>query len=208
MSTATGSGRQKSAKVDLFISKERQARFWMLVAFAAVAGFAWDRQTLVSKLTNKPLFFAMDANTFYVSRLGTFEEAKLFHAEASRMAASCLFDRNPVQPDYTDRLKLLFGRDAYQDAERLYSLDGQTFKDQQIHQKIEIGKIDILKESADTVLTAVHGQIIQAGVFDGRAFTKSKPVTVYFQLGLNREMASNSRYPEWVMKFDIREGEE
>ena len=208
MSTATGSGRQKSAKVDLFISKERQARFWMLVAFLSVAGFAWDRQTLVSKLTNKPLFFAMDANTFYVSRLGTFEEAKLFHAEASRMAASCLFDRNPVQPDYTDRLKLLFGREAYQDAERLYSLDGQTFKDQQIHQKIEIGKIDILKESADTVLTAVHGQIIQAGVFDGRAFTKSKPVTVYFQLGLNREMASTSRYPEWVMKCDIREGEE
>jgi hypothetical protein len=54
----------------------------------------------------------------------------------------------------------------------------------------------------------VHGQIIEAGVFDGRAFSKSKPVTVYFQLGLNREMASNSRYPEFVMKFDVHEGEE
>ena len=58
------------------------------------------------------------------------------------------------------------------------------------------------------MLTAVHGQIIEAGVFDGRAFSKSKPVTVYFQLGLNREMASNSRYPEFVMKFDVHEGEE
>ena len=57
-------------------------------------------------------------------------------------------------------------------------------------------------------MTAVNGQIIQAGVFDGRAFSKSKPVTIYFQLGLNREMASNSRYPEYVMKFDIREGDE
>jgi hypothetical protein len=202
------SGQPKSAKVDLFISKERQARVWMLVAFAAVIGFAWERQSLVSKLTSKPLFFAMDANTFYVSRLGTFEEAKLFHAEASRMAAACLFDRNPVQADYTDRLKLLFGRDAYQDAERLFAVDGQTFKEQQIHQKIEIGKIDILKQSEQTVLTAAHGQIIQAGVFDGRAFSKSKQVTVYFQLGLNREMASNSRYPEWVIKFDMHEGEE
>jgi len=180
----------------------------MLVAFVAVVGFAWDRQNLVNKLTSKPLFFAMDTNTFYVSRLGTFEEAKLFHAEASRMAAACLFDRNPVQPDYMDRLKLLFGRDAYQDAERLFATDGQTFKEQQIHQKIEIGRIDILKQSETTVLTAAHGQIIQAGVFDGRPFSKSNPVTVYFQLGLNKEMASNSRYPEWVVKYDVHEGEE
>ena len=198
----------KSGKVDLFISKERQAKFWMLVAFAAVIGFACDRQSLVTKLTNKPLFFAMDSNTFYVSRLGTFEEAKLFHAEASRMAAACLFDRNPVQPDYMDRLKLLFGRDAYQGAERSFAADGQTFKEQQIHQKIEIGKIDILTQNDTTVLSAVHGQIIQAGVFDGRAFTKSNPVTVYFQLGLNKEMATNSRYPEWVVNFDVHEGEE
>src|SRR5258708_18969967 len=105
-------------------------------------------------------------------------------------------------------LSCCLGRDAYQDAQHLFSADGQTFKDQQIHQKIEIGKIEMLKQSADTVLTAVHGQIIQAGVFDGRAFNKSKPVTVYFQLGLNREMASNSRYPEFVMKFDIHEGED
>jgi hypothetical protein len=205
---STAGNTQKSAKVDLFISKERQARFWMLVSFAAVIGFAWDRQNLITKLASKPLFFAMDAETFYVSRLGTFEEAKLFHAEASRMAAACLFDRNPAMPDYTERLKLLFGRDAYQEAEHLFGVDGQKFREQQIHQKIEVGKIDILKQSPDTVLTAVHGQIIQAGVFDGRQFSNSKAATVYFQLGLNREMATNSRYPEFVMKFDIHEGEE
>src|SRR6266403_3911639 len=128
------SGGSKRPGVDLFISKERQARFWMLVAFVAVIGFAWDRQNLVTKLANKPLFFAMDANTFYVSRLGTFEEAKLFHAEASRMAASCLFERNPAVPDYTEGLKLLFGRDAYQEAEHLFGVDGQKFREQQIHQ--------------------------------------------------------------------------
>src|SRR6201988_1287684 len=154
---STTSDSSKRVRVDLFISKERQARFWVLVGFSAVIGFAFDRQNLITKLTSKPLFFAMDAETFYVSRLGSFEEAKLFHAEASRMAAACLFDRNPVQPDYMDRLKLLFGRDAYQDAQHLFSADGQTFKEQQIHQKIEIGKIEMLKKSPDTGLTAVHG---------------------------------------------------
>ena len=53
-----------------------------------------------------------------------------------------------------------------------------------------------------------HGQIVQSGVFEGRAFATSKPVTVYFQLGMNREMASNNRYPEFVMKFDAHENEE
>ncbi len=194
--------------MDLFISKERQARVWMFMTFLAVIGFAWDRQNLVSKLTNKPLFFAMDANTFYVSRLGTFEEARLYHAEASRMAAECLFNRNPTALDYVDRTKLLFGRDSYQEANRVFSLDSQKFRDQQIHQKIEVGKVDILKPNSDTVLTAVHGQVIETGVFDGRQYSNSKPVVVYFQLGMNREMASNSRYPEFVIKFDIHEGEE
>src|SRR5258708_145044 len=137
------SGSSKGGGVGLFISKGRQTRVWRFGAFAGVMGVGGDRQNLVTKLANNPLFFAMDANTFYVSRLGTFEEAKLFHAEASRMAASCLFDRNPVEPDYTDRLKLLFGRDAYQAAQHLFSADGQTFKEQQIHQKIEIGKIEM-----------------------------------------------------------------
>src|SRR5258708_21532572 len=122
---STAGNTQKSAKVDLFISKERQARFWMLVAFAAVIGFAWDRQNLITKLASKPLFFAMDAETFYVSRLGTFEEAKLFHAEAARMAAACLFDRNPAAADYTARPKMLFGRDAYQEGEQLFGVVGQ-----------------------------------------------------------------------------------
>ena len=40
------------------------------------------------------------------------------------------------------------------------------------------------------------------------AFALFLLVTVYFQLGLNREMASNSQYPEFVIKFDIHEGEE
>ena len=200
--------RERTAKVNLFISKARQARFWMAVSFATVLGFGWDRQQLVTKLANRPLFFAMDANAFYVSRLGIFEEAKLFHAEASRMAAECLFNRNPVSPDYADRLKLLFGRDAYQAAQQRFTADAAKFRDQQIHQKIEIGRVDILKPSEESVLTAVHGQIVQSGVFEGRAFAVSKPVTIYFQLGMNREMASNSRYPEFVAKFDVHENEE
>jgi hypothetical protein len=204
MGTTTG----RTAKVDLFISKERQARFWMWVAIIAIIGFAWDRQNLVTKLTNKPLFFAMDANTFYVSRLGTFEEARLYHAEASRIAAECLFNRNPVQPDFLERIKLLFGRDSFQEAARVFGVDGQKFREQQIHQKIEIAKVDILKPNPDTVLTAVHGQVIQTGTFDGRQYSNSKPVTIYFQLGMNREMESNSRYPEFVIKFDIHEGEQ
>jgi hypothetical protein len=195
------------SRVEVFVSKERQARLWMLVALLILAVSVWDRQSLVSKLNERPLFFAMDANTFYVSRLGTFEEAREFHAEASRMAAECLFSRNPNGPDFTARRKLLFGRNAYQESEHFFGLDSERFEQQQIHEKIEIAKVDILQPNSGTVLTAVRGQVIDAGVFDGRPFANSRPVTIYFQLALNKEMASNSRYPEFVVKYDIHEGE-
>jgi len=197
--------RPKKASVGLLISKERQRNFWIAITLLTVGIAVWDRQQLVTKLTSKPLFFAMDNNIFYVSRIGTFEEARLFHAEASRMAAECLFNRNPGAPDYSDRLKLLFGHDAYQAAMKLFGADSRKFQEQQIHQKIEIGKVDILKPNDTSVLTAIHGQIIRSGSFEGRTFTTFTPVTIYFQLGLNKQMSSNSRYPEFVIKFDIHE---
>jgi hypothetical protein len=56
-------------------------------------------------------------------------------------------------------------------------------------------------------LTAIHGQVVQSGSFEGRSFTTTRPVTVYFQIGLNEQMSTNSRYPEFIIKFDAHENE-
>jgi hypothetical protein len=198
--------KKTKSSVDFFISKERQSRLWMVVALIILAVSVWDRQMTLAKLNERPLFFAMDANTFYVSRLGTFNEARDFHAESSRMAAECLFNRNPNGPDFTERRKLLFGRDAYRESDRFFATEGERFRSQAIHEKIEIEKVDILQTNPESVLTAVHGQVVDAGVFGGNAFANSRAVTVYFQLALNKQMSSNSRYPEFVVRYDIHEG--
>jgi len=57
----------------------------------------------VTKWLNKPLFFALDAKTFYVP-VGTLEEAKLPRRGLTD-GGSLLFDRNLVDLDYAARLK-------------------------------------------------------------------------------------------------------
>src|SRR5260370_38087604 len=111
------------------------------------------------------------------------------------MAAECLFNRNPTAVDYVDRTKLLFGRDSYQEANRVFSLDSQKFRDQQIHQKIEVGKVDILKPNSDTVLTAGLGKGVEKDGVDGRAYNKSEPGVGWFQVWRKRGMGCVSCSP-------------
>jgi hypothetical protein len=196
--------KEKQSNIGSLISKDRLAKIWMGVAIGAVVGFTVDRHFLVERLSSKPLFFAMDANTFYISKLGTFEEAKLFHTECAKMAAGCLFDRNPSGQDYQERSKLLFSDKLQNDVRKFVDADAERFRVQKIHQKFEFGKIDFLKNSDNDVLAAVQGQLVQHGVLDESPWDKTVPVTLYLDLVVNHDMASNSRYPEWVAAFNVK----
>lgn len=191
--------------LDVFVAKERIARFWFL-AFVVVLGVSiWDRQRLVAKLTQKPLFFAVDgADTYYVSSLADFESARSVHDDITRMAAECLFNRNPKGSDYHERMRRLFTNEAFAQANKWLAKDAAFFKEQSVHQKIELGQVTILQTTQDTILTSVAGQVIRQGVFEKQPYTDVFQGEVLFKCVLNRDMRSNGRYPVVVVEFEPR----
>src|SRR5580693_2643482 len=75
------------------------------------------------------------------------------------------------------------------------------FRAKQLHQKAEIGQIDILATRDNEVLAAVTGQIIRSGIFQDKAFTEAFPFTLRLRLIRNPNMALNGRFPTAVGDF-------
>ena len=179
--------------------------FWLLVALVATAGFWWERQRLVKELASKPQFFVMDANdTYYLPVAMDFEQAKDVHAAQTRLAMEALFNRSPSGEDNPERLQRIYGRDAFKEAQASIAAEAKEFEEKEIHQKVEIGAIQVLQVRDHSVLTGVEGQLIRSGYFRGRPFTEVLEVRAQFKFILNPEMRHNGRFPTVAVAFEFK----
>jgi len=161
--------------IELFIQKDKLALIWFVIAAAVTAGFWWERQRLIASFQQKPQFFVMDAN----------------HT-----------NRNPSGADNPDRLKRILGKELYQETNRRLEEETKAFRQKEIHQKVELGAIQILQVRDDSVLTGVEAQLIRNGVFRNKPFTEVLEVNAQFKFILNPDMRHNGRFPTVAIAFD------
>jgi hypothetical protein len=186
----------------LFVEKDRLAWFWFLFAMAIFILAAVDRIFLVQSFKQRERVVVIDpANTYYISPILKFEEAKELHAQQSELAAIAFLERNPKTFDNEDLLKQMFLKPAFAKAQAQRQSEDAEFKAKELHQKVEIARIDILNTRADIVLTQITGQLIRNGIFDGKAFTEAVPFRLTLKLLRNPNMALNGRFPTAVNDF-------
>ncbi|MEO8351667.1 MAG: hypothetical protein ABI680_08045 [Chthoniobacteraceae bacterium] len=188
--------------IRVFIDKERLARFWFLAVVAVLIGAAVERNHLARTLKERERVVIVDpAGTFFVSPLLEFPEARELHAQQSTLATIAFLERNPKGFDHADLLQQMFLRAAYEKARLQWLVEEPEFKAKQLHQKVEIAKIDFLPTRANAVLTQVSGQLIRSGVFQDRAFTESIPFTLKLKMLRNPNMVENGRFPTAIQDF-------
>ena len=186
----------------LFVDKDRLARFWFWFAMAILVLAAVDRIILVQSFKQQERVVIVDpANTYYVSPVLKFEDAKELHAEQSELAAIAFLERNPKSFDNEDLLKQMFLKTALAKANVERHSEEPEFQAKELHQKTEIGRIDILNTRANVVLTQVTGQLIRNGVFDDKAFSEAIPFRLTLKLVRNPNMVLNGRFPTVVSDF-------
>lgn len=186
----------------VFIDKDRMARFWFLALVAVLIGAAVERIQLAKTLKERERVVIVDpAGTFFVAPLLQFQEARELHAEQSTLAAVAFLERNPKGFDHPNLLKQMFLKLAQQKARAQWSTEEPEFKAKQLHQKVEIGKIEFLQTRSDAVLTQVSGQLIRSGIFQERAFTEAVPFTLKLKMRRNPNMLENGRFPTAVEDF-------
>ncbi len=186
----------------IFVERDRLTWFWFGFAMLVLAASAIDRIYLVQSFKQRERVIVVDpANTFYVSPLLKFSEAKQLHAQQSTLAAVALLQRNPKGFDNDDLLKQMFLKRALDKANAFRAAEDPEFKSKQLHQKVEVGQVDVLNTREDVVLTQVTGQLVRNGIFQDRTFTEVIPFKLLLRLQRNPNMVQNGRFPTAVNDF-------
>ena len=186
----------------LLVQRDRLPWFWFFFTVAVLLLSAIDRYHIVSQFKQRERVVIIDpAGTYYLSPLLQFSEAKELHIQQAELATMAFLERNPKDFDNSDLLKLTFLKPALAKAQDERVKEMAEFRAKQLHQKAEIGRIDILATRDNEVLTAVTGQIIRSGIFQDKAFTEAFPFTLRLRLVRNPNMALNGRFPTAVGDF-------
>lgn len=186
----------------LFIQRDRLPWFWFFAAVAVVILAAVERVHLVSQFKQRERVVIIDpANTYYLSPLMQFQEAKELHAQQATLATLAFMERNPKDFDQPELLRQLFLKPALVKATDQRTSEGPEFRAKQLHQKAEIARIDILGTRENEVMANVSGQLIRSGIFKEKAFSEAFPFTLRLRLVRNPNMATNGRFPTAVADF-------
>jgi hypothetical protein len=186
----------------IFVQRDRLTWFWFGVAVIILIGATVERFYLVQSFKQRERVVIIDpSGTYYLAPLLAFPEAKELHAQQSSLAAIAFLQRNPKGFDHPDLLKQMFLKHAWEKANSERNAEDGEFKAKQLHQKAEVGRIDILQTRENFVLTQVSGQLIRNGVFDGKTFSEAVSFKLSLKLQRNPNMAQNGRFPTAVLDF-------
>lgn len=192
------------------------ARFWMVLAIIATAFAVAAPYLTVQAMKQKEKVVILDpgGTLIYAPLLG-FEEAGNLHAYHVRLACLALLQRNPVGPDLSDLLKRIYLEDpARKKAAALYKAQNPEFKEKQIHQKVEVTKIDILDtrkikdgagQSYEAVSVRAEGNLVRTGTLKGLEFREPVKFQIEFLFIRNPDLLGNGRLPLVVQDFTYTE---
>ncbi|HTX21392.1 MAG TPA: hypothetical protein VMD27_06000 [Candidatus Aquilonibacter sp.] len=186
----------------LLVLHDRLPWFWFFFTVAVLLLSAIDRYHIISQFKERERVVIIDpSGTYYVSPLLKFSEAKELHVQQAELATMAFLERNPKDFDNPDLLKLMFLKKALEKAQAERISESVEFRAKDLHQKAEIGQIDILATRDNEVLAAVTGQVIRTGIFQNKAFTEAFPFTLRLLMLRNPNMALNGRFPTAVGDF-------
>ena len=186
----------------LLVQRDRLPWFWFFFTVAVIGVSAIERYHLVSQFKQRERVVIIDpAGTYYISPLLQFQEAKQLHVQQAELAALVFLERSPRDFDNPDLLKQLFLKTALAKAQDERIKESVEFRAKQLHQKAEIGRIDILATRENEVLANVTGQLIRSGIFQDKAFTEAFNFKLSLRLIRNPNLAANGRFPTAVGDF-------
>lgn len=195
----------REAILRMFADHGWAARMWFGIALLMfIAALVQPFAIIAAYRTHERVVILDEAGTFHVSPILNFEDATQLHTSQTLLACLALFQRNPTGFDYPEILEKMFLPEALEQARETQSKEFPEFKAKQIHQKVEIFKIDILQTRNDQVLVEVSGQFLRVGIFNGQSFTESPKFKARFTLARNPNLTANGRYPMAVWNYSVQ----
>lgn len=182
----------------LFLARSRAAVFWFLVTCGTIGGSAFYVQEVVAEVRTKPQYvMAGSANLYYLAPDLDVETPTEMHVAQTRLAMESIFNRSPARLDQQNRLLKLFSDEALQQIKAGVIIPQlKTFRENQLHQKVEIGETIVnIQEGEGAATTVAVGQLIRTGVVGETTINETWSAKVFFTWQSNPNFEDHAMYP-------------
>jgi hypothetical protein len=187
------------------LARQRQAVRWLwfalglsLLAHLVVPAF------LVAALTRPEKVALLDGTeSLVIAPLVPVEESKEVIETVSYWAAKSFLDRGPQGFDAPDTLERVFLPDAAKKAKAEFGAVAEECSKKNIHQKLEIARIDWQRLGDGLLLSRVVGQVLTQAQIGDEQINQPQPVTLNLKLARNPYLGRNKRYPYAVTDYSF-----
>ena len=143
-----------------------------------------------------------------ISSLVPLEESNEILDTLSVWAAKSFLDRGPQGFDSPETLQRVFLPEAAKKAEAEFNAVAAEFTKKNIHQKFEIGRIDLQRLEQGVVMSRVIGQVLTQAQVGDQQVSEPEPVTLNLKLVRNPYLGRNKRYPFAVADYTFGQPEQ
>jgi hypothetical protein len=143
-----------------------------------------------------------------ISPLVPLEESNEILETLSLWAAKSFLDRGPQGFDAPETLQRVFLPDAAKKAEAEFGRAAGEFSKKNIHQKFEIGRIDLQRLEQGVVMSRVIGQVLTQAQIGDEQLSEPQAITLNLKLVRNPYLGRNKRYPFVVADYTFGQPEQ
>jgi len=193
---------QKNLAANALASGRRTVRLLWIALIVSLTAHLIIPVCIVTAMIRPEKVALMDGTeSLIIAPLVPVEESNEILETLTLWAAKSFLDRGPQGFDAPETLQRVFLPDAAKKAEAEFNTVAEEFSKKNIHQKLEIGRIDLQRLDEGVVMSRVVGQILTQAQIGDEQVSEPRPVTLSLKLVRNPYLGRNKRYPFAVADY-------
>jgi hypothetical protein len=190
-------------------SARRTARLLWIALIASLCAHCIVPAYIITAMAHPEKVALMDGTqSLIITPLVPVEQSREVLETISYWAAKSFLDRGPQGFDATDTLDRVFLPGAAQKAKMEFKTMAEEFAKKNIHQKLEIARIDLQRLDDGVIVSQVVGQILTQAQVGDEQVNQPQPITLSLKLVRNPYLGRNQRYPYAVMDYAFGQPEQ
>jgi hypothetical protein len=199
----------KHLAANTLASGRRTVRLLWIALLVSLAAHLVIPLCIVTLMTRPEKVALMDGTeSLIISPLVPLEESNEILETLSLWAAKSFLDRGPQGFDAPETLERVFLPEAAKKAEAEFSKVAAEFSKKSIHQKFEIGRIDLQRLEQGVVMSRVIGQVLTQAQIGDEQLSEPQALTLNLKLVRNPYLGRNKRYPFAVADYTFGQPEQ
>jgi hypothetical protein len=200
---------RRNLAANALASGRRTVRLLSIALIISLAAHLVIPVCLVTAMVRPEKVALMDGTeSLVIAPLVPLEESNEILETLSLWAAKSFLDRGPQGFDAPETLQRIFLPEAAKKADGEFSKVAPEFSKKNIHQKFEVGRIDLQRLEQGVVMSRVIGQVLTQAQIGDEQLSEPQAVTLNLKLVRNPYLGRNKRYPFAVMDYTFGQPEQ